>query len=163
MRQRDKAQPPRKAAVRPWKAQGILAICLLLAFAGPYMAVHLFGLAKNRQWQRSGLSPYEIDRWRESGFRSVDEAIRWRNGRFQPPGAKLWKEAGHEPELASRWHDLGFAPREARRWREHGFLPEDAAPWRDGGFLYRDARKWRDAGVGAAEAREKWKRGIYSP
>jgi len=161
--QKDKDQPLRKTAMRPWKAQGILAVCLVLAFAVPYMALRLFVLAKDRQWQRSGLSPYEIGRWRDSGINNVDEAVQWKNSRFQPPGAKLWKDEGIEPEVACRWKDLGFGPREAKRWNEHGFMPEDAAPWRDKGFLYQDAKKWRSAGVSAAQAREKRKKGIHSP
>ena len=161
--QRDRTALLRKTAMRPWKAQCILALCLVLAFVVPYVAVRLFALARDRQWQRSGLSPYEISRWRESGINSVDEAIRWRNSRFQPPGAKLWKDEGHAPELACRWNDLGFGTREAKRWNEHGFTPEEAAPWRDGGFLYQDAKKWRGAGVSAAQAREKREKGIHSP
>ena len=149
--------------MKPWKAQCILVICLALAFAVPYLAVQLLVLAKDRQWQKSGLSPYEINRWRENSINDVDEAIRWRNSRFQPPGAKLWRDEGIEPEVACRWNDQGFGPREAKRWSEHGFMPEDAAPWRDEGFLYQDAKKWRSAGVSAAQAREKWKKGIYSP
>ena len=163
MMQRDKDQPIRETAVRPWKAQCILAVCLVLAFAVPYMAVKLFALAKDRRWQRSGLSPYEIKGWRYNGINEVEEAIRWRNSRFQPPGAKLWKDEGIEPEAACRWNDQGFGPREAKRWSEHGFTPEEAAPWRDEGFLYQDAKKWRSAGVSAVQAREKRKKGIHSP
>ncbi len=163
MMQGDRAALLRKTPMRPWKAQGILALCLGLAFLVPYGAVQLYTLAKDRQWQRSGLSPYEISGWRESGFNNVGEAIQWRNGCFKPPGAKLWRDEGHAPELACRWNDLGFGPREAKRWSEHGFTPEDAAPWRDERFLYQDAKKWRDAGVSAAQAREKRKKGIFSP
>ena len=149
--------------MRPWKAQGLIILCLGLAFAVPYTVVHLLALAKDRQWQRSGLSPYETTRWRESGFNNIDEVVRWRNNRFQPPGARLWKVEDIEPEFACRWNDLRFGPREAKRWSEHGFTPEDAAPWRDGGFLYQDAKKWRSAGMSAAQAREKRKKGIPSP
>jgi len=161
--QRDKDQPFRETGIRPRKAQFILAVCLVLAFAVPYTAVQLLVLAKDRQWQKSGLSPYEISKWRENGFNNVDETIRWRNSRFQPPGAKLWKDEGMEPEVACRWNDLGFWPREAKRWSEHGFTAEDAAPWRNEGFLYQDAKKWRGAGLSAAQAREKRKKGIHSP
>ncbi len=163
MMQRNRKQSLHETAMRRWKAQFVLALCLGLSFVIPYLTVQLFALAKDRQWQRSGLSPYEISRWRESGIQRVDEAIRCRNSRFQPPAAKLWKDEGIEPEAACRWNDLGFWPREAKRWREHGFTPEEAAPWRDEGFLYQDAKKWRSAGVGAAEARKKRKKGIYSP
>jgi hypothetical protein len=163
MIQRGKDQPLRKKAMSPWKARCILGICLALAFAVPYIAVQLFALAKDRQWQRSGLSPYEISRWRESGINDVSEAIRWRNSRFQPPGARLWKEEGIEPEVAYRWNDQGFGPRESKHWSEQGFSPEEAAPWRDEGFIYPDAKKWRSAGVSAAQAREKRKKGIHSP
>ena len=160
---RDRATLLRKTAMEPWKAQCILALCLLLAFVLPYAAIRLLGLAKDRQWQRSGLSPYEAGNWRDNGFNDVGEAIRWRNGRFQPPAAKLWKEEGIGAEAAREWKDLGFWPREAKRWSEHGFTPEEAAPWRDGGFLYQDAKMWRSAGVNAAQAREKRKKGIHSP
>jgi hypothetical protein len=161
--QRERDQPLFEPAMRPWKAQCILALCLVLAFALPYTAVRLFALAKDRQWQRSGLSPYEIGNWRDNGIYGVDEAIRWRNSRFQPPGAKLWRDEGIEPEAACRWNDRGFGPREAKRWIEHGFTSEEAAPWRDGGFLYQDAKKWRNAGVNAPQALEKRKKGIHSP
>jgi hypothetical protein len=160
---RDKDQTVCETAMTPWKAQCILAVCLVLAFVVPYMAVHLVALTKDRQWQKSGLSPYEISRWRENGFNDVNEAIRWRNSRFQPPGAKLWRDEGMEPEVACRWKDLRFGPREAKLWSEHGFMPEDAAPWRDEGFIYQNAKKWRNAGVSAVQAREKRKKGIYSP
>jgi len=163
MIQRGKDQPLRKKAMGSWTAQCILVICLILAFAVSYMAAHLFVLAKDRQWERSGLSQYEISRWRENGINDVTEAIRWRNSRFQPPGAKLWKEEGFEPEAACRWNDQGFWPREAKHWSEHGFGPEEAAPWRDEGFLYQDAKTWRSAGVSAAQAREKRRKGIHSP
>ena len=163
MMQQDTARPLRETAIKPWKARCIVAVCLALSFTVPYTVVRLYALAKDRQWQKSGLSPYEVNRWREDGFDNVEEAIRWRNGRFQPPGAKLWKDEGIEPEAASRWNDLGFGPREAKRWSEHGFTPEEAAPWRDEGFLYQDAKKWRSARVTAAQAREKRKKGIYSP
>ena len=150
-------------AIQPWKARSVLAISLVLAFAVPYISIKLLFLYQDRQWLRSGLSPYEISRWRDSGISDVHEAVRWRNARFQPPGAKLWKDEGIDPEAAGRWHDLNFSPREARRWSESGFTPADAAPWRDQGFLYQDAKKWREAGVSAAEAAKKRKRGIFSP
>jgi hypothetical protein len=163
MMQQENDRSIHETAIKPWKARCILALCIVLAFAVPYTAVRLFALAKDRQWQRSGLSPYEVNRWRENDINDVDEAIRWRNGRFQPPGAKLWKEEGIGPEAACQWKDLGFGPREAKRWSEHGFTPEEAAPWRDGGFLYQDAKKWRSVGVTAAQAREKREKGIHSP
>ena len=163
MMQGEKGQRLRETAMRPWKAQCILGLCLVLAFALPYLSVRLYALAKERQWQRSGLSPYETGRWCDNGFNHVGEAIRWRNNRFQPPGAKLWKDEGFEPEAACGWNDLRFGPREAKLWSEHGFTPEEAAPWRDEGFLYQDAKKWRSAGVSAAQAREKRKKGIHSP
>ncbi len=163
MMQRGRKQPLRQRAIAAWKAQAILALCLALSFAVPYVAVQWYSLAKDREWQRSGLSPYETNRWRENGFHKVGEAVRWRNSRFQPPGAKLWKSQGIKPETACLWKEFGFGPGEAKRWIEHGFGPADAAPWRDEGFLYQDAKKWRDAGVTAAQAREKRKKGIHSP
>ncbi len=161
--QRGRSQLRLEPALRPWKAQCILALCLILSFGLPYVGVQLFALAKDRQWQRSGLSPYEIANWRDNGFNDVGEAIRWRNGGFRPPAAKLWKEEDIEPEAACGWRDLGFWPREAKRWVEHGFTPAEAAPWRDGGFLCQDAKKWRSAGVNADQAVEKRKKGIFSP
>jgi len=68
---------------------GALAVCLGLAFIGPYLFVNVLGGSPRRQWMQSGLSLHEIGEWRDDGFRDVREAVRWRNARFKPPGPPL--------------------------------------------------------------------------
>ena len=149
------ARPPWRA----WQAQLLIAAGLVISFAVPYSVVNTLAARRDSQWLRSGLSVDEIREWRENGFGDVDEAIRWRNGRFKPPGARLWKDEGFDASAAIGWNDADFYPREARRWRELGFEPWEALPWLNEDFLPQDARRWKDAGVSPTDAAARRKKG----
>ena len=155
---RSRVTPP-SSRWRTWQAQALLAVCLGLAFIGPYLFVNVLAAHRDRQWMQSGLSLHEIGEWRDDGFTDVREAVRWRNARFKPPGARLWRNEGIGPEEALGWREAEFAPREAARWRAQGFAAREAEPWRVEGFLPEDAKGWRAAGVAPADAATKRKRG----
>jgi len=148
------ARPEVPRRLSPWGAQALLILLAALAFGVPYLAVDLYEAFRDREWRRSGLSPYEIEEWRREGVTDVRE----RNGLFKAPGARLWRVEGFKPEEAAEWNARGFAPREALRWRKDGFTASRAGPWRDAGFLSQDARRIADAGISPEAAASRRKR-----
>lgn len=145
---------------RTWHAQLLIVAGLGLTFALPYLTVSALAAQRDRQWARSGLSAYEADEWRDNGFGDANDAIQWRNVRFQAPGAHLWKQEGwNDGAEAAGWRDAGFWAREARRWRDQGFAAWEAQPWDEAGFQPEDARRWKNAEVSPSVAAARRKQG----
>jgi hypothetical protein len=140
-------------------AKAILFACVAASFLIPYALVSALQTYNDRQWSKSGMSRYEIDEWRRVGIRDVDEAVKWRNGAFEPGLASIWKEEGFTPEEAEPWEKGGFHTGEARIWGSHGFTAHEAKSWKDKDFYYPEAMQWRKEGVTPAEAASRKKKG----
>ncbi len=109
-------------------ARIVFVACAVISFGLPYFVVSAVSAHRDRQWQGSGLSVYEIEEWRENGFTDPIDAIQWRNARFHAPGAHIWRDEGwRDGAEAARWRDAGFGAHEARRLSRSGMTAAEAA------------------------------------
>lgn len=99
-------------------------------------------------------------RWpgRELGFRDLDAAVLWRDGRFSPERARTWSAISDTPSAANAWSRLlADDASVAEQWREAGCASAgDAAPFVKAGLAVSDVASWRAAGVANADEIVAW-------
>lgn len=74
-----------------------------------------------QEYQATGLSAMDVERWRNQGFVNPGDIIRWSKSRFNAFEAASWRNAGFDLDDAIAWAEENFTAVQAQKWVEKGF------------------------------------------
>ena len=119
----------------------LTALCGILLFAGcasnhgwddmtkaEEMRWKNLGVSEHQaqEYQATGLSAMDVERWRNQGFVDPDDIIRWSRSRFNAFEAASWRNAGFDLDDAISWAGENFTAVQAEKWVQKGFSLKQA-------------------------------------